>query len=395
VTGWAAIRLVAAREISQRARERSFLISSGVTLVIILLVAVLPGLLGLGDPSRSVVAAVDDTGAAVARAASANDEPFGVEVEARRLAPAAAQRALAAEEVDAVLDGGTLRARGTPSDGLVDALQAANRQVRAGAALERAGVRGEALREVLAPPPLRVAATDGAEEEDAGAAGFAFLAVLVLFGQLVGYGVYLAQGVVEEKSSRVVEVILAAIRPRELLAGKVLGLGALGLGQLLVIAVLGLLAAGATGAVDLDGDLVAAAALAVVWFVVGYAFYATLFATAGALVPRQEELQSTLTPITFTLLVSYFVAFTALDDPEGTLARVAGFLPFTAPMTMPPLIAQGAASPFEIVAALVITLGAALALIPLAGRIYSGAVLRTGSTVKLRDAWRAARTAPR
>lgn len=100
-------------------------------------------------------------------------------------------------------------------------------------------------------------------------------------------------------------------------------------------------------------------------------------------------------PLTFTLLVSYFVAFTALSDPEGTLAQVAGFVPFTEPMTMPPLIVQGAASPLEITAALVITLGAAAALIPLAGRIYSGDVLRTGATVKLRDAQRSAESTRR
>jgi ABC-2 type transport system permease protein len=134
-----------------------------------------------------------------------------------------------------------------------------------------------------------------------------------------------------------------------------------------------------------------AAALALVWFVVGYAFYACLFACAGALVPRQEELQSVTTPLTFLLLISFFISFAVLDNPDGTLAHVTAFIPMTAPIAMPARIALGEAPAGEVVAALVITLAAAAALIPLAGRIYSGAVLRTGQTVKLRDAWQSAR----
>jgi ABC-2 type transport system permease protein len=185
-------------------------------------------------------------------------------------------------------------------------------------------------------------------------------------------------------------VLLSAIRARHLLAGKVIGLGLLGLGQLLTVVVLGLLAATAAGAVDIDGDVLMAAGLALVWFVVGYAFYACLFACGGALVPRQEELQSVTTPLTLILLISFFVSFAVLDNPDGTLAHVTSFIPMTAPITMPARIALGAASPLEIAGALVVTLGCAVLLIPLAGRIYSGAVLRTGSAVKLREAWRAA-----
>ena len=128
--------------------------------------------------------------------------------------------------------------------------------------------------------------------------GFAFFAVLLLYGQLIGMGYFVAMGVVEEKSSRVVELLLSTLRPRHLLAGKILGLGLLGLGQLLLLAVLGLAVAGLGGALDVNGDVMVAAALALVWFVVGYAFYAAAFACAASLVSRQEDLQSVLTPLT-------------------------------------------------------------------------------------------------
>jgi len=155
--------------------------------------------------------------------------------------------------------------------------------------------------------------------------------------------------------------------------------------------VAGLAAATDTGVLDVDSDLVVAAALAVGWFVLGYAFSAGLFACAGALVPRQEELQSSMTPLTMLILISFFISFAVLENPDSTLAVVSSFIPFSAPMTMPPRIALGEASTVEIVAAFAITAASAAALIPLSGRIYSGAVLRTGSAVKLRDAWRAAR----
>ena len=195
----------------------------------------------------------------------------------------------------------------------------------------------------------------------------------------------------EEKASRVVEILLSTIRPRELLAGKVIGLGLLGLAQLLLVAAVGVLIATATGVVDVDADLLIAVGLSLLWFVLGYAFFACAFACAGALVPRLEELQASTMPLTLTIMVSLFVAFAVNSDPDGTLAHVTAFIPFTAPMTLPPRILVGAAPWYEVVGGALVTIAAAAALIPLAARIYSGAVLRTGSAIKLRDAWRAAR----
>ena len=90
-------------------------------------------------------------------------------------------------------------------------------------------------------------------------------------------------------------------------------------------------------------------------------------------------------------MVSLFVAFAVNSEPEGTLAHVTAFIPFTAPMTLPPRILMGTAPWYEIVGGALVTLAACGALIPAAARIYSGAVLRTGSAIKLRDAWRASR----
>ena len=175
-----------------------------------------------------------------------------------------------------------------------------------------------------------------------------------------------------------------------------IGLGLLGLGQLLLIAIVGLVVGAARRRDPPHGPRWSAPPRSrSLWFVAGYAFYACAVRLAGALVPRQEELQSTTMPLTLLILVSFFLSFAVNDNPDGTLAHVTAFLPMTAPLTMPAGSSPATRRAWEIVASFAITLAAAAALIPLAARIYEGGVLRTGSAVKLRDAWRggaAART---
>jgi ABC-2 type transport system permease protein len=219
-------------------------------------------------------------------------------------------------------------------------------------------------------------------------AAVAFVAVLLLYGQLFGYGVWVATGVIEEKSSRVVEVLLSAIRARQLMAGKIAGIGALGLMQLIFIAAFALTLAGVTGAIDLPAESFSAAALTVGWFVLGFAFYASLFAVAGALVSRMEELQNAIVPINLLVFASFLISIGALQDPDSTLATVASLLPISSALAMPVRMVLGSATAWQILAALAIVIGSTAFLIPLAGRVYAGAVLRTGAKVKLRDAWR-------
>ena len=126
-------------------------------------------------------------------------------------------------------------------------------------------------------------------------------ASFLLYGQLLVYGFWVAMGVVEEKSSRVVEVLLAAIPPRALIAGKIIGLGLLGLAQFALLGVVGLAIAAATGAIELDSTKVGILAIVLVWFLLGFALYAGLFAMAGVLVSRQEDVQSTTTPLTIAI----------------------------------------------------------------------------------------------
>lgn len=126
-----------------------------------------------------------------------------------------------------------------------------------------------------------------------------------------------------------------------------------------------------------------------VWFILGFAFFATAYAAAGSLVSRQEEAQNAAFPLTILLMVGYFVASFSLSG-ENTVLRVASLLPPFAPMTMPLRMATGEAALWEIGLSMALMVAAIYLLVRLAGKIYSGGLLHTGAKVKLRDAWRGA-----
>ena len=372
----AAVGLVARREVVERVRERSLWISTGVTIAVLAGFLVLPSALGFGGATKGTVAVVGPEGARVAQQARAQQKAFDVALTVRRAADDAAARKLVKEgDADvAVLGGGRALAAGQDAD---DAVLAA---VQAGS---------QAARGARVPPPLPVARSGDAGASDR--QGIAFAAVVILYGQILGYGFWVATGVVEEKSTRVVELLLAAIRPRQLLAGKVIGIGLLGIGQLLLIGACGVVIGTASGQLDVTGDVVSAVGIVLAWFVLGFGLYSCAFAVAGALVPRQEDIQSVTAPLTVIILASFFLSFGALDDPGSSLAHVLSFVPPSAPMIMPVRLIAGDASAAEIAASVALTLAAAVALIALAARVYGAAVLRTGSRVTLRAVWRASR----
>jgi ABC-2 type transport system permease protein len=369
-----AVVLVARREIVERLRERSLYVSTGVTVAVLAGALLLPQLLGFGGATQATVAAVGPQALEVAGQARAQQRSFDVALAVRRVRDDATARRLVRDgDADvAVLSGGrALAAAQDADDAVLAALQAGSQAARGG----------------RPPPPLPViqAGDSGASDRQ----GIAFVAVVILYGQLLGYGFWVATGVVEEKSTRVVELLLSAIRPRQLLAGKVIGIGLLGLGQLLFIGLVGVAIGAASGQLELTSDVVVAVGVVVAWFVLGFGLYSCAFAVAGALVPRQEEIQSVTAPLTILILASFFLSFGALDDPGSTIARVLSFVPPSAPMVMPVRLIAGDAAAWEIVASVALTLAAATGLIGLAARVYGAAVLRTGSRVTLRAVWRA------
>jgi ABC-2 type transport system permease protein len=382
------VRLVATREILARVRDKNFIISSIIILVLLL------GSLGLqvalssgADEARIGVVGGSP---ALQQALTAQGKALEVDVTVVDLDDEAAART-AVENGD--VDGALLAGAGNPQllvkdspDGSVQAVvQGAVGQVAVAQQLADAGVAN------LDVPDVAVTSLDPDAEQNGQRVVSAIIGVAVLYSLLILFGQFVAQGVVEEKSSRVVELLLATMKPWQLLAGKILGLGILGLAQIVVIAVAGVAGALAFDLVDIPGDLVGTAVSVVAWFVLGYAFYAAIFAVGASLVSRQEDLGTVLMPTTLVLVAALVVGIQASGNPGGTLARVTSYIPGISPLVMPVRQAAGDVAWWEITLSVVLMLLAIALVVRLGGRIYSGALLRTGGKIKMREALKAQR----
>ncbi|BBG01927.1 MULTISPECIES: ABC transporter permease [Pseudonocardia] len=385
-----AVLLVARREFRAQVVKRSFVVSN---LIVLLVIA--GGIIGFsifsgsGEPDRSTVGVVGAAplGASVADAA----ERAGMPVEIRPLASAEQGRAaVEAGDLDVALvpgDGGAVAVVDSelPSGlgGVLDAVLAG--QAR-DAALSGLGVTPETLAQRTAPAVLTVDALDPPDPEAGQRTALSVAALFLLFGQILGFGTYVAMGVVEEKSSRVVELLLSTIRPLHLLWGKIVGIGTVGLLQLAAYGVVGLAAGLGTGMLTLTGTAVGVFASVLGWFVLGFAFYAVLYAAAGSMVSRQEDVNSTTTPLMLSLFLMYGAAFYYLGSPDSPLMTVLPWLPPFSAILMPLRIADGSASTVQIVVTVLLMLASTAVLAWIAARVFHRSVLRTGSRVPWREA---------
>jgi ABC-2 type transport system permease protein len=385
----ALVRLVAAREISTRIRDKSFIISS---VVIILLIV---GSIGFqvainSGGAESRIGVVGDI-ASLRPALEAQGKAVAVDVTVVELDDdAAARSAVKDGDVDgALVDADTSSPRLVVQDSADGSLRAvvqgAVAQLSLSEQLARAGVS------TLDVPEVAVSPLDPDSEQNGQRIVAAIIGVSLLYGLLILFGQFIAQGVVEEKSSRVVELLLATMRPWQLLAGKILGLGVLALGQMVVVIGVGVGGALAFDVVDVPGDIVGTAVSVVAWFVLGFAFYASIFAVAASLVSRQEDLGTVLMPTTLVLVVALVIGIQAAGDPGGTLATVTSYVPGLSPLVMPVRQAAGDVALWEIPLAVVLMLIATALIVRLGGRVYAGALLRTSGKTKLREALTAGR----
>jgi ABC-2 type transport system permease protein len=376
--------------VRERVRSRVFRVATVVQLTIVAAVVIITVATGDDGPTKVKVGVVGPQARVVGQAAQSAQRPYDLDVELRRYASrSAAEGAVRDDDVDVALAGRRLLTGADPDASLVALLQSTSRQLRSGATLREAGLSREESRAVLNPPALEV--TDVSDGGDSGT-GLAIAGVLLLYLGLLSVGYQVSSGVVEEKSSRVIELLLSAIRARQLLAGKVIGIGLVGLLQLMLVVIVGLGIALASGEVDLPPTTATTALLVALYFVLGYALYACAFAVAGALVSRQEDTQSTTTPMLVILVAGYLASFQAVDKPEATLAKVLTYVPPVAPMIVPTRAAQGAVSPPEVLISVALMLVSIAVLIRVAARVYERAVLRMGSPMKLTQALRLARS---
>ena len=349
------IWLVAEREIGSKLRSKAFLISTG-----ILLVLALAGILFGGFASKNTetmpIAATAETASAVSAIPN---------VEVTTVADrAAAEQLVRDDKVDAAVTEGdgpsgyTIIAMQDPPGEIVSALSIAPEIV--------------SLEPATTNPLLRYFI--------AIAFGLVFMMAAATFGGTI------AQSVVEEKQTRVGEVLLSAIPARTLLAGKVIGNTVLAMGQILALAAVATIGLIVTGQREVLTTLGAPIIWFAIFFLFGFILLAAMFAAAASMVSRQEDIGSTTTPITMLIMAPYILVIVFNDNP--LVLTIMSYVPFSAPVGMPMRLFVGEAQWWEPLLSLVILLASCVAAIVIGAKIYENSLLRMGSRVKLREALR-------
>lgn len=386
-----AVRLIAGREITTRVRSKTFLISNAVLLVLIVGGIVAASVFGGGaqDPRRvGLVGAAQSLSSSITAGGDAVDLPISI----RELPDEQAARdQVAAGDLEVALVAGTgggvvaITDEDVPRD-LRSVLDAAVRQQALTSALRAQDVDAAQLSAATAGAVVTVDASDPTDPEQGQRLALAFVSVFLLYFQLLITGLAVATGVVEEKTSRVVELLLSTVKPLHLLIGKVLGIGVVGLVQLVAYGVAGLGAALATGLLTVTGTAAAVFAGTLGWFVLGFVFFAVLYAAAGSLVSRQEEVSSVTAPITVLVVTMFVLAQTSVQNPDGAVSSVMSWIPPFSAILMPLRIAAGATGPAQVAGTValmvVVTAGLAVA----SASVYQRSVLRSGSKMTWKQA---------
>ena len=384
----AGTRLVAERGLIENLRSRSFKIVTVLLLLLSATAVILPQILGDGAPTYTLATAgpapVEMTkvldAAGKAGGFTVDYVPSAGEGAVRQaVRDGEATVGLAGDVIFTATDaGGTFPVMVAQT---VVRLETVRRMVDAG--LTTAQVTD--LQSIQPPEQITVGRVD-----DADRSGVAFLAGIILYIALTFAGTAIATTVATEKSTRISEVLLTVLRPSQVLVGTVVAIGTVTLGQLLVLITPLAIAVRITDSVGLPPIATVDLALALVWFILGFALYSFLFAATGALVNKVTEVGSAIMPVTLLLLAGYLLAVTIVAaDPSSPLSIAASIFPFTAPLAMPIRWASGDVPAVQLALAMALTVATAVLLVWVASSIYRRALLITGHRVRLREVVRA------
>ena len=371
---WSDVWLVASREIRERGRSRTFLVSAGLAIVLVVGgIAAAAALRPDGTAPDYQIGLVGEAPSDLSRALELTASASGATVATQAFPDqASAEAAVEAGSIEAaLLADGTVLIDQRGDNQLEGLLTVAVQQYRFVERLGRAGLSQAQVETLLTPAgPVEIQALEQ-EEVNPESLAVASIGVVLLMITMSLYGQWVLMGVLEEKTNRVVELIVAALPVRRLLAGKVVGIGILGVGHLVLLLGGGVGAAITFGLLELPRTAVTTA----VW----------------ALVSRQDDAQAASMPIGLGMVAFYLATFMAvLPSPASPAARVLSFLPPAAPMVVPVRVAMGAIAPWEIALALVVMLASIYAAIHVAARIYAGALLSSGPRLRWQQAWRSA-----
>lgn len=384
------IGLVAAREFRERARGRAFRVGTLLVLVIVCAAILIPTLLGSKASVQRVGVAGPLSGPARA-AVTAAGQAAGVTVDlVAEPSEQAATADLRAGRVSLVIAGGTRvivdkPALASDTSPAAQFTRAVARDVGTAEAMAAARLTKAQAAAIASARPLPVSSLQpggpGATQRNT-----SYVGLMLVFFMLTQYNAWTLTGVLEEKSSRVVEVLLAALTPARLLAGKVLGIGLAAFLQAGLAVAVAVGDVRATHSDVLNGLTPLTVAATLTWLVLGYAFYAWVYAAAGSTASRQEQAQSLLIPLGLPVISGFFAATTAaLSGSASVLVRVLAYLPPTAPFAMPVLVSLGAASGWQFALSAAVSVACTAGVARAATAVYRASILRTGSRVPLRD----------
>jgi ABC-2 type transport system permease protein len=391
-------RLVAEREITERLEGRLIRITTLVTVLVVVGAILVPSLIK-SSPAPTRIGLVGGSAQTLAPALERTAAAAKTKVTVMDIADDATARAqVLAGELDVALIVGPSSARvevkKSVNPTIRAVLQASVDSVHIREALAEAGLPVSKVLSALASVPVATVAFKPPPPDQTARSIAAFAAALLMYISLSMYGAAVATGVAQEKTSRTAEVLLGALRPSQLLSGKVIGIGVTGLGQLSIAAAAGLIANAFVHSTRIPDSVWALIPVFLVCFLAGFTLYAFAFAAAGALVARQEEVQFVTLPIGLVLLVGYLLVYAVIANPDATWVKVASFVPPLTASLIPARIALGHVALWELALAAVIMALSIWGMIRLASRVYANALIYSGARLSWKAALRLSEAAP-
>ncbi len=375
---------IAKREITTRVRSTAFQVITGILLVGVVASAILISTLtGGDDEAQEVNIGVSGSGTAYSQALS---------VETDQLAPTVievddGETMLDEGEIDVWFTGEELVWDGFVSSSVDLFIRTTVQQADFGSRAGELGLDRADLSTLFADVPIEERLLTGDDNEQNVRMAAAFASTIATFMMLQVWGSFLMMGVIEEKSSKVVEVLLSHVSARTLLMGKVLGLGVLAFCQLMVIVaglVAGLLA---VQDIEIPSEVWSSVPFLVITFILGYGFYSATFAAVGSTVSRQEDAQTAQLPAMIPLIIGYGIAMSSLTVPDSIAVTIASYIPFTSPVVLPFRVALTNPPLWQVGLSLLILAASVPLMLRLAGQIYMSTLLATGSRVPLLKAF--------
>jgi ABC-2 type transport system permease protein len=395
MTGWwGGTVLVLKRNLLENLRSRTYKVITGVLVLISLGVVVLPQVFG-EEETTYTLATVGPAPAEVKSLLGAAAEGGDFTVEYETVADEEELRRVV-QEGDATAGLGEDRLyTSTVGSGTFPVLVSqAVVAVETRDRLSEAGLTAAEIAAVQSVSPPEQVPVGRVDDEDRAGVGFAV--GIVLYIALTFAGSAIATAVAMEKSTRISEVLLAVLRPSQIVVGTVAAVGVATILQLL------LLVAPLAVAVQVTDDLGLPLAatwdigLAVIWFVLGFAVFAFMFAASAAMVDKITEANAAVVPVSMVLLVGYMLGVTVVaNDPTSRWSAAISMFPFSAPVAMPIRWASGEVPVYQLVVAMVLTALTAVLLVAASATVYRRALLVTGRRARLRELLRAPAPASR